>query len=102
MPAVWARAGSELRGRLWAWVGIAVLVGLTGGVVIAAAAGARRTDSAYRGSSPRTPPPTLSSATMWSICPTGPTWMRWLACRRSLASLGPGSCSSPGSCRARR
>ena len=47
MRAVWARARAELRGRLWSWVAIAALVGLAGGVVIAAAAGARRTDTAY-------------------------------------------------------
>jgi hypothetical protein len=46
MAAVWARARAELRRRWRASVLLAVLVGLAGGVVLAAAAGARRTDSA--------------------------------------------------------
>jgi MacB-like periplasmic core domain/FtsX-like permease family len=46
MAAVWVRAAAELRRRWRATVLLAVLVGLTGGVVLAAAAGARRTDSA--------------------------------------------------------
>ncbi|MFL5796921.1 MAG: FtsX-like permease family protein [Actinomycetota bacterium] len=41
------RAGAELRSRFPAAVALAVLVGLMGGVVIAAAAGARRTETAY-------------------------------------------------------
>ena len=41
------RARAELRSRLRAWLGLAALVGLVAGLVIAAAAGARRTDSAY-------------------------------------------------------
>src|SRR5207253_10557349 len=47
VTAVWLRARSELRSRLPAVVALAVIVGVIGGVVIAAAAGARRTDSAY-------------------------------------------------------
>jgi putative ABC transport system permease protein len=47
MGAVWMRVRSELRARFPAAVALAVLVGLMGGVVIAAAAGARRTESAY-------------------------------------------------------
>jgi hypothetical protein len=43
MAAVWTRARSELRHRWRATVLLAVLVGLAGGVVLAAAAGARRT-----------------------------------------------------------
>jgi hypothetical protein len=42
---MWFRA--ELRTRWRAWLGLALLIGLGAGVVIAAAAGARRTDSAY-------------------------------------------------------
>jgi MacB-like periplasmic core domain/FtsX-like permease family len=46
MTAVWVRARTEL-GRRWrATLLLAVLVGLAGGVVLAAVAGARRTDSA--------------------------------------------------------
>jgi putative ABC transport system permease protein len=47
MSAVWMRVRAELRGRWRASVGLALVVGLAGGLVIAAAAGARRTDSAY-------------------------------------------------------
>jgi ABC-type lipoprotein release transport system permease subunit len=47
LAAVWLRWRSELRSRWRAWLAVAALVGLAGGVVIAAAAGARRTDSAY-------------------------------------------------------
>ena len=46
MRAVWLRATAQLRGRIWATVLLAVLVGLAGGVVLAAVAGARRTDAA--------------------------------------------------------
>jgi hypothetical protein len=46
MAAVWARSRSELRRRWRATVLLAVLVGLAGGVVLAAVAAARRTDSA--------------------------------------------------------
>src|SRR6266511_2417364 len=41
------RARSELRTRFGAVVSVALIVGVIGGVVIAAAAGARRTDTAY-------------------------------------------------------
>jgi hypothetical protein len=47
MSAIWMRARSELRSRLGAVVALAVIVGVIGGVVIAAAAGARRTETAY-------------------------------------------------------
>jgi hypothetical protein len=46
MAAVWVRARAELRRRWRATVLLAVLVGLAGGAVMAAVAGARRTDSA--------------------------------------------------------
>jgi ABC-type antimicrobial peptide transport system permease subunit len=45
--AVWIRLRADARGRWRAWVGVILLVGLFGGIVTAAAAGARRTDSAY-------------------------------------------------------
>jgi hypothetical protein len=45
MTAVWARARAELRLRWRATVVLALLVGLAGGVVLAAVAGARRTDT---------------------------------------------------------
>jgi FtsX-like permease family len=46
MAAVWVRARAELRRRWRATVLLAVLVGLAGGVVLAAVAGSRRTGSA--------------------------------------------------------
>jgi hypothetical protein len=45
MTAVWMRLRSELRLNLRAWLGLAVLLGLLGGGVLASAAGARRTES---------------------------------------------------------
>jgi len=48
MAAVWLRFRAELRARWRAWLGLAIVVGVAGGAVIALAAGARRTDSAYR------------------------------------------------------
>jgi FtsX-like permease family len=47
MRAVLRLAGHELRARWPGWMALALLVGLAGGVVFTAAAGARRTDSAY-------------------------------------------------------
>jgi len=47
MGAVWMRFRAELRSRLLAMLSLALIVGVMGGVVIAAAAGARRTESAY-------------------------------------------------------
>ena len=47
MTAVWVFLRAELRRRWRAWVGVALLAGLFAGVVTGAAAGARRTDSAY-------------------------------------------------------
>jgi ABC-type lipoprotein release transport system permease subunit len=47
MTAVWMRLRSELRMRWRAWLGLALLLGLAGGAATAAAAGARRTESAY-------------------------------------------------------
>jgi ABC-type lipoprotein release transport system permease subunit len=46
VSAIWLRARAQLRGRARATVLLAVLVGLAGGVVLAAVAGARRTDAA--------------------------------------------------------
>src|SRR5207302_7083940 len=47
MSAIWMRATKELRSRLAGVLALAVIVGVIGGVVIAAAAGARRTETAY-------------------------------------------------------
>jgi hypothetical protein len=46
VSAVWLRAAAQLRGRARATVLLAVLVGLAGGVVLAAVVGARRTEAA--------------------------------------------------------
>lgn len=47
MRAVRLRARAELRRRWRAWLGLALLIGLVGGLVTALAAGARRTETAY-------------------------------------------------------
>ena len=46
MSAVWVRSIRDLRARWRAWLAIALMAGVAGGVVMAAAAGARRTDTA--------------------------------------------------------
>src|SRR5436305_4649549 len=48
MAAVWMAARTQLRRRWGATIALVLLVGLTGGVVIAAVAGASRTDSAMK------------------------------------------------------
>jgi hypothetical protein len=47
MTAIWATLGSDLRSRWRGLLALAVLLGLVGGAVLACAAGARRTDTAY-------------------------------------------------------
>src|SRR5436305_1660800 len=47
MRAVWRLVAHELSTRWRSWAGLALLAGLAGGVVLAAAAGARRTDTAF-------------------------------------------------------
>jgi len=47
MGAVWMRVRAELSHRLRASIGLVLVIGLAGGLVIAAAAGARRTSSTY-------------------------------------------------------
>ena len=47
MSAVWVRVKAEVSARWRAWLGLVLLLGLFGGAVIAIAAGARRTDTAY-------------------------------------------------------
>ena len=47
MTAVWLMVRVGLRARWRSWLVLAVLAGLAGGMVIAVAAGARRTDAAY-------------------------------------------------------
>lgn len=47
VSAIWIRLRSEARTRWRSWLGLAVLIGLTGGAAVAAAVGAKRTDTAY-------------------------------------------------------
>jgi hypothetical protein len=47
MTAVLFRFRANMRARWRSWVGLTLIMGIAGGTVIAAAAGARRTDSAY-------------------------------------------------------
>src|SRR5690242_10930278 len=47
VSAVWMRLRSELRSRWRSWLVLALLIGLVGGAAVAAAAGARRTETAY-------------------------------------------------------
>ena len=47
MGAVWLRLRAELRHQWRAWLALAVLLGVIGGMALTAAAGARRTDTAY-------------------------------------------------------
>lgn len=47
MSAVWMRLRSEMRAQWRSWLGLALLIGLAGGSAAAAAAGARRTETAY-------------------------------------------------------
>ncbi len=47
MGALWFRLQAEARARWRAWAGLALLVGVFAGAVLATAAGARRADTAY-------------------------------------------------------
>jgi ABC-type lipoprotein release transport system permease subunit len=47
MSAPWLRIRSQLRSRLGAWLALALLIGVAASTVLATAAGARRTASAY-------------------------------------------------------
>src|SRR5689334_15892233 len=47
MGAVWLRLRAELRHQWRTWLALAVLLGVIGGIALTAAAGARRTDTAY-------------------------------------------------------
>ena len=47
MNGILMRGSAELRARWRAWLSLTLMLGLFGGAIIAIAAGARRTDSAY-------------------------------------------------------
>jgi ABC-type lipoprotein release transport system permease subunit len=47
MGAVWLRLRAELRHQWRVWLALATLLGVIGGIALTAAAGARRTDTAY-------------------------------------------------------
>src|SRR5580704_11075863 len=47
MESLWLTLRAELRRRWQSMLGLAVLLGVIGGVVLTAAAGAERTDTAY-------------------------------------------------------
>lgn len=47
VSAVWIRLRVEMRSRWPSWAALTLLIGLVGGVALAAAAGARRTETAY-------------------------------------------------------
>jgi hypothetical protein len=47
VSALWMRLRSEIRTRWRSWLGLALLIGLAGAAAVAAAAGARRTETAY-------------------------------------------------------
>jgi hypothetical protein len=68
MGAVWLRARAQLRGRLWASLLLVLLTGLTGGIVLAALAGAHRSDAAL----PRFLATSgTTDATVWFLGPRG-------------------------------
>src|SRR5437879_5121170 len=48
MPGAWMRARAELRARWRSTLAFVVLIGVAGGVVIAASAGARRTETTFK------------------------------------------------------
>jgi hypothetical protein len=47
MSAVWMRARAELRQQWKTWLALAIILGITGGIAMATAAGARRTASVF-------------------------------------------------------
>src|SRR5205085_11840958 len=57
MNAVWMRARADLRRGTRSLIALAILLGVFGGVAMAAGAGARRTGSAYDGFLAATTPP---------------------------------------------
>ena len=73
MGAEWLRAGAQLRGRLLASLLLALVVGLAGGVVLAAVPGARRGAALIPGAS-RT---TLAVVALALGLPLGLAARRW-------------------------
>ena len=71
MTAVWARARAELRARWRAWLGLSLAVGVAAGAVLALAAGARRTASAYPRLVAAERPPQVNSMRLEGVGPRG-------------------------------
>jgi hypothetical protein len=94
--AVWLRARAQLRGRAQATVLLLVLVGVAGGVVLAAVAGARRSDAAL----PRfLAASQTTDATVWFLTgPRGgqPAQSELAEELRAVAALPPGPRQSRG------
>src|SRR5438445_6204234 len=84
MTSVWMRARAELRGRWTSSVIIMLLIGLAGGVALTAAAGARRTDTAY----PRFLRATRSADFLVSVANSGTSFYSDLARLPEVAASG--------------
>jgi ABC-type antimicrobial peptide transport system permease subunit len=72
MSAVWMRFRAELRGRRRAWFGLALLIGVFGGAVLGAAAGASRTGSVVDRYVEKRQPPDIFIVPVFGIQETGP------------------------------
>jgi hypothetical protein len=73
MAAVWARSRAELRTRWRAWLGLSLAVGVAAGAVLALAAGARRTASAYPRLVAAERPPEVNSMALEGVGARGVT-----------------------------
>jgi putative ABC transport system permease protein len=73
MAAVLARTRAELRTRWHAWLALSLAMGVAGGVVLALAAGSRRTDSAYPRLVAAERPPQVNSVALQGIGERGVT-----------------------------
>jgi hypothetical protein len=73
MAAVWARSRADLRARWRAWLGLSLAVGVAAGAVLALAAGARRTGSAYPRLVAAERPPNVDSMALEGVGERGVT-----------------------------
>ena len=73
MSAVWVRARAELRAHWRAWLGLSLAMGVAAGAVLALAAGARRTDTAYPRLVAAERPPQVNSMALEGIGERGVT-----------------------------